>query len=89
MAANQKAMDAELLPPTYKNPVREIESHIEEAKRLIEEDVRKGEMEAALVRMREKLREVIKVRDRGIKKAWEEYWGIWGPEESGLGALFD
>ena len=89
MAANKKAMDAELLPPTYENPMRQIENHIEEAKRLIEEGVRKAEMEAALVRMREKLREVIKVRDRDMKKAWEEYWGIWGPEESGLGALFD
>ena len=89
MAANKKAMDAELPPPTYENPVKQIEKHMEEAKRLIEEGIRKEEMEAALVRMRERLREVVKVRDRRIRKAWEEYWGIWGPEESGIGALFD
>ena len=56
MAANNKAIDAEFPPPSHENPVVQIEKHIEEAKRLIEEDVRKDEMEAALMRMRERLR---------------------------------
>ena len=82
-------MDAEIPPPEYKNPVTQIERHMEEARRFIAQGIRKGEMEAALVRMAERRREVLVKRDRDVRKAWEEYWGIWGPEESGIGALYD
>jgi len=85
--ANKKAIDAELPPPTYKNPVRDIDRHLERTMLLIEEGIRVEELEAALRRMREKLREAVRTRDSGMRKAWEEYWGIWGPEESGLGSL--
>ena len=89
VAANKRAIDAEMPPPKYKNPATQIERHMEEARRFIVQGIRKVEMEAALVRMEERRREVLMKRDRDIKTVWEEYWGIWGPEGSGIGALYD
>lgn len=82
-------MDAELPPPDYKNPIAKIEKHMEQARRFIAQGVRKAEMEMALVRMEERRKQVLIERERNIRRAWEEYWGIWGPEKSGIGALYD
>jgi hypothetical protein len=81
-------MDAELPPPEYKNPIILVEKHMDEARQYIADGVRKEEMEAALVRMQERRRQIICNRDRDIRKAWEEYWGIWGPETRGIGSLY-
>ena len=82
-------MDAELPPPHYKSPVTNIEQDMEEARRFMAQGIRKVEMEASLVRMAARRREVILKREQDIRKAWEEYWGIWGPEESGIGSLYN
>lgn len=81
-------MDAELPPPHYENPVTKIEQDMEEARRFISQGIRKVEMEAALLRMETRRMEMTVKRERAIRKAWEEYWGIWGPEESGIGSLY-
>ena len=81
-------MDAELPPPDYTSPVTQIETHMVEARRFIVDDVRKVEMEAALTRMEQRRKEIILKRDQDIRKVWEEYWGIWGPEESGIASLY-
>ena len=89
LTANKRAMDAELPPPHYKSPVTNIEQDMEEARRFMAQGIRKVEMEASLVRMAARRREVILKREQDIRKAWEEYWGIWGPEESGIGSLYN
>ena len=38
------------------------------------------ELEEVLPKMEGRLREARKKRDEGIKMAWEEFRGIWGPE---------
>ena len=86
--ANKRAMDAELPPPEYKDPVLQIERHMDEARQYILGGVRKQEMMAALARMEDRRREIIVKRDGNIRMVWEEYWGIWGPEASGIGSLY-
>jgi len=81
VAANKKAIDAELSGPAHTNLVKTIEEQIELAKKLILEDIRKQELEATLPKMYERLREAIKKRDQDIEKAWDEFRGIWGPED--------
>lgn len=81
-------MDTELPPPECKNPVTQIEKHMEEARRFIADGVRKVGMEKVLVRMEERRAEIILKRDKDIRQVWEKYWGIWGPEASGIGSLY-
>ena len=61
---------------------------MDEARRYIVDGIRKEEMETALVRMEDKRRQIICQRDRDIREAWVEYWGIWGPESHGIGLLY-
>jgi len=81
IAAHRRAIDAELPPPTYTNPVTQIEKDIEDAKILIGMGVRRKELEEALPRMKSKWVDAITKRDDRIREAWREYWGIWGLEK--------
>lgn len=80
LLANKCAIDAELPPPLHKSPIREIEGHIERARDLIWEGVEKDELEKALPRMQEKLRETREQMEAKVEEAWKEYRGIWGME---------
>ncbi|RDW67810.1 hypothetical protein BP6252_09206 [Coleophoma cylindrospora] len=78
LAANKRAMDAECPPPSGKNPVKIIDEQIKEARLLIEEGVRREDLLRILPTMYRRQEELIKATDEGIKKAWDEYWAIWG-----------
>ena len=78
MAACRRAIDAEIPPPFYTNPVTEIEKRIALTKELIRGGVRKEELKAELSIMRKDWAESLGRRDAGIRKAWEVYWEIWG-----------
>lgn len=80
-AANKRAIDAECPPPTYQNPIKKVEQQIEQAKSLIEHGIRKDDLLRILPNMEKKRVELVGERDRGIRRAWDEYWGIWGMEE--------
>jgi hypothetical protein len=81
IAANNKAIDAELPPPEYRNRVTGIEKQIELAKSLIKDGVKKEELEQALPQMKRKWADEIMKRDGRIRDAWKEYWGVWGVEK--------
>jgi hypothetical protein len=82
---NKRAIDAELPAPNHTSPVKEVEQQIALARSLISDGIRKEELEAAIPRMQHKLREEIKRRDDVVEKAWEEFKGIWGPEDAPQG----
>ncbi|TAQ88124.1 hypothetical protein B7494_g3519 [Chlorociboria aeruginascens] len=79
------AMDAELPPPDYKNPVTEIQKQIDSARSLIAEGVMKEDLQGILSKMRERWAEAVRRREQGIRAAWKEYWGIWGIQEGKIG----
>jgi len=80
VAANAKAIDAELSGPDHTNPVTKLENQISQARRLVWDGIRVQELEEVLPKMEERLREARKKRDEGVKKAWDEFRGVWGPE---------
>ncbi|PSS06981.1 hypothetical protein M430DRAFT_31589 [Amorphotheca resinae ATCC 22711] len=77
----KQAIEAELPPPSYTNPVKEIERSIELAQELILEGVQAEALQNTLPRMRERLAQKTKERDEEVRRAWEWFWGIWGKVE--------
>jgi hypothetical protein len=78
LVANQAELEAKYPPPDNTDVVKALEQQIHDARDLIEDGIRKDELEAALPRMYWKLAKTVQ-RIHDIKvAAWEEYRGIWG-----------
>jgi hypothetical protein len=75
-------MEAELPPPTYKNPITKLENAIRKLEVLIAEDIEDeddlGTLESMVLGMRRKYGIMFRERDAKIKDAWKPYWAIWG-----------
>jgi hypothetical protein len=76
--AHRRAMDVELPPPDYENPITKLEKHIQAAKTLIEEDIMRKELSEILPVIREQWGRMVVERDMGIRKVWEDFWAVWG-----------
>jgi hypothetical protein len=80
VSTDKEAMDAELSGPGHTNPVKTIEEYIRKASQIALQGTQVQEMDEAIVRMREKLREVRKEQTEAVKKVWAWYFGIWEEE---------
>jgi hypothetical protein len=82
MLANRLALEAELPPPSYKNPITKLEGTIAKLENLVaqwleeEDDIRT--LQSMILRMRRKWANMVRERDAKIKEAWQPYWAIWG-----------
>jgi hypothetical protein len=82
MLAQRQAIEAELPPPNYSNPITKLEKTIKKLQDLVEEDIEEeGDvrtLESMIHGMQWKWANLVKERDAKIKEAWKPYWAIWG-----------
>lgn len=82
MLAHRHAIEAELPPPKYQNPITKLERVIKTLEDLIEEDIEDEEdartLKSIVQGMRRRWAGMVTKRDTAIKEAWKPYWAIWG-----------
>jgi hypothetical protein len=79
IAAQERADYAEMPSPTYTSSMIKITNDIKDAQQLIDQDIRKEELQKALVVIKQKREDAIVITDLKIAAAWKEHWAIWGP----------
>lgn len=72
-------VSAELPPPKYTNPVAKVEADIKKMEELIKEGIMVEELRIALPVARRRWGERVMEREQGKRRAWEAFWGVWGP----------
>lgn len=78
ISAYRQAIDAQLPPPRYKNPIREIEERIAATCELLADGVQVDRQQEEVQRLRSLLAATIRERDEKIQRVCEWFWGIWG-----------
>jgi len=85
MLASRSAVEAELPPPHYTNPIKKLDAIIQKLLDLQNEDILEWDdkiaIEVAVEHMRRRRRTMIRERDDKIREAWMPYWAIWGVKE--------
>ncbi|ELR06190.1 hypothetical protein GMDG_07845 [Pseudogymnoascus destructans 20631-21] len=77
--AERAAYFAEFPPPTHVNPVAELERRILQITDLIASNVQVDRMRIALAVVIDQKGAKERERDAGIREAWKDFCGIWGP----------
>lgn len=77
--AERAAYFAEFPPPTHVNPVAELERRILQIKDYIASDIQVDGMKIALAVAIDQKSTKERERDAGIRAAWKDFCGIWGP----------